>query len=185
MAVTNWQNMWVSSGSGGWQDIGNVFDSDDAYCTYTWSGEIGWKDSSIVVASSSKTGDNKARVAVFTTTDTVYLYGGASDMWGSSITLDDIKTNTYLEMRMQFRSSSDELLALTVVVEKTEWAAAGNSLPSDGVLTGIEFGLEIKTVEETAGTETIYIDHTKIRLHYESGTPTVGVKYPLPAFRRP
>jgi hypothetical protein len=44
-----------------------------------------------------------------------------------------------------------------------------------------DFGVAINVTAEY----TAYIDHIQIKVYYtESGTPTVGVKYPLPAFKR-
>lgn len=53
---------------------------------------------------------------------------------------------------------------------------------SDSDINDIDFGLSLQVYKKWSE---VYVDHIQIKVYYtESSTPTVGVKYPLPAFKR-
>jgi hypothetical protein len=132
----------------------------------------------IVKADGSIGSSDKSTNATLPSSDTYVFYGGSSDLWGETWSVSDI-------------NDTDFGVVISIYVDgggRTEYLKATNfglSVPAGATVDGIEVKIEQKQEADGDFFPYAYVDHIQIKVYYtESSTPTVGVKYPLPAFKR-
>lgn len=176
---------WVSPNgvsSVGWTNPTNIISSDNTYASYSDTGEFNWSDDTVkLYYSGSSIGTGKWGVIEnLSSTEVEYTYGGNNDLWGSSLTISDLENN-YLFVDVSFMA--DSLVTTPKISPSFDFTSF--EFPSGATLKGIEFVIECKAEQtDDAPTDTIYIDHCKIKVYYTESTPIIGTKYPLPAFKR-
>jgi hypothetical protein len=138
-----------------------------------------------LVKAGSIVGNNKASGSLSTSdTDTYTTFGGSSDLWGITLTPSDVNASNF-GVVIGFTGSGGDENYTTEYLKVTNF---GNSVPSESTINGIEVRFDAYVKEEQIGPlgrrATAEVDHIQIKVYYtESGTPTVGTKYPLPAFK--
>lgn len=172
----------------GWKSPGTVVDSDvvgtltwadpnyakvnDSNYAYVMTLTGGGTVSSIkIVKGGSISGNGKSDSSTITSTPTYYPYGTSTDLWGLSWTTSDINSSTFgVAISVTGSGGTSHYLKATNF---------GFSIPSGATIEGIVAEFELADNDFNT-----FLDHIRITIYYteSAGTPTVGVKYPLPAF---
>jgi hypothetical protein len=166
-------------GTVAWSNPSNAKASDDSYAVCSvldYFGSITDKVVKLVDETGSIVGDNNADTNTsWSHYDTTASYGGSDDLWNVTWTDTDINDSDF-GVVLQATVSND-----------SEYLKATNfdfSIPSGSTIDGIEVQIEKKFSDQALFNA--YVDHIQIKVYYtETGTPTVGTKYPLPTFKRP
>ena len=113
------------------------------------------------------TGDEKSTGA-FTTTDTVYAFGGATDLWGLALTPADVNGSTFGVAVSMIGDSYEITNDTSQYLKVTNF---GFAIPTNATINGVVVDVEGK---ETAagGVSDASIDHVQITVYY---TEVVGI----------
>jgi hypothetical protein len=174
-----------SIGSFGWTGYTNIYSSNNTYAYYSLSSDENYgfsaSDNAVRIVKGGVIGStDKSGISNWNSTDTVVYYGGPSDLWGESWSASDINSSNF-----GFAISALE----SYTFDETYYLKAtgfGFSIPSGATIDGIEVACEKHAIWDSGELKFyIRIDHIQIKVYYtEGGTPIIGVKYPLPAFKR-
>jgi hypothetical protein len=189
MSDTGWVSPGtvVSDGTIGdvaWSNPSNAKASDNSYSTVDPGGPDMFEDFAVkIVKSDGSIGStNKGGSNLIPSSDTYITYGGSSDLWSETWSASDINDSDF---GVVYSVSGGEGYY-------SEYLKATNfdfSIPTGSTIDGIEARVEHSyyysgmppPIERYCK-----VDHIQIKVYYtETGTPTVGTKYALPAFKRP
>lgn len=189
MAVTDWKSSGTvasddSFGTATWAYENNVKVEDnntaESSQLYSQSGtEVDGYISKLVI-DGSVAGDNLGEEAPISYSLGYKTLGGASQLWGNSLDATKINSSNF-----GFAISYiGDLLYGPYYTEYLKTSNYGFDIPSGATVEGVE--VMVKHFQEIVEYGAYpKVDHIQIRVYYtESTTPTVGVKYPLPAFKR-
>jgi len=185
---------WLSPGTAGeqnlsgaqvtWSNENNIKTSDNSYARAVEIAEYYWDDNVVkLVMGGTISGNDKSTIVDLGTTEITQTYGGSNDLWGETWSASDINSSTFG-------------VVLSYIAEsgyKTNYLKATNfgfNIPTGSTIDGLELSVELKSTwvdDESETTYAVDVDHIQIKVYYteSSGTPTVGTKYALPAFKRP
>jgi hypothetical protein len=138
-----------------------------------------------LVRGGSIVGDNKVGSTVLPDTDTdAYIsYGGSDDLWGTTLTPSDVNASTF-GVVVNFEGTNSEVTSYET--EYLKLTNFGASVPSGATIDGVEVRMDAYEKFYGGDTQTdANVDHIQIKVYYteSTGTPVIGEKYPLPAFR--
>jgi len=107
-----------------------------------------------------------------TTTNTVYIQGGDSNLWGQTLSPSGFNNDNF-HMRIKDEWDTEQ-----------DYYGFGFNIPTGAEINGLE--IKIKG-DYTLDGYWLRIDVIQAKVYYteSSETPIVGVKYPLPPFKRP
>jgi len=181
---------WVSPGTVvNDSSVGNIAWNNPTYAmsedgndsqAYLYSGNADVKEMYIRIVKGGSIGSTeKSTNAILTTSyPGIYVaYGGSTDLWGETWAASDINSSTFGVVYSCFV----ELTNYSQYLKATNFSF---NIPTGATINGIEAQIKQRNFNSfgVGGS----VDHIQIKVYYtESGTPTVGVKYPLPPFKRP
>lgn len=148
----------IGDGFLGWTNPLNVSASDNSYATvnpFSVPLEFDIRISKNAPAGTIA-GDNKSTGAGFPGTDAYTSYGGASDLWGQTWSVDDINASTFGPL---FRITGDFSTSRYLYT-----ANYGFSIPSGATIDGI-----LLEVEKGITGTTARVDHIRITVYYTEG----------------
>jgi hypothetical protein len=109
------------------------------------------------------------------------ILGSSSDTWGRSWTTSEINSNNFVSIL-----SGTDYYGETASNVACDWGAFGFDIPAGSTINGREVKLDSYCEHVFMADYDWFVDHIQIKVYYtETGTPTVGTKYALPAFKRP
>jgi len=170
-------------GAVAWSDPDNAKTSNNTYATgkynyHEWPYE---EYAQLVLADGSIGSTNKANTSseLSSYSETTITYGGSSDKWGETWSASDINDSDF---GFVFAFDDQYLPTISNYLKTTNF---GFAIPTGSVIDGIEVGVEYKQVNDGPISDNqIMVDNIAIKVYYTEGsTPTVGTKYPLPAFK--
>ena len=163
-----------------WSDENNIKSSNNSYARAVEIAEYYWDDNVVkLVKGGTISGNDKSTIVDLGTSEITQSYGGSDDLWGETWSVSDINSSSFGVVLSYIAESEYK----TNYLKATDF---GFSIPTGSTIDGIELEVELKStwVDDASGTTyAVDVDHVQIKVYYtEGGTPTVGVKYPLPAF---
>jgi len=186
MAVTDWKSPGTvasdsSFGTTTWDNVNNtkLEDGNTASNTYFYSasGDAVYGYIAKLVINNSVTGDNLGAEEAPPYSLTYESFGGSSQLWGNSLDSSKINGETF-GFVISYKN-----YGATTYTEYLKTTNYGFSVPVGATIDGVEVRVKHKATPLEYG-DYPEVDHIQIRVYYtESTTPTVGVRYPLPAFK--
>jgi hypothetical protein len=180
---------WVSPGTAGnnssigtvsWNnpDYIKVDDGSDSQSyLYNSNGDIVENSIKLIKGGSISGNDKSTGATLPPNNPTVVNYGGASDLWGNTLTAANVNSSDFgIGFSVKGNGVGDTSYYLTAT-------NFGLTIPTGSTIDGVEVRVEQKNFNSfgIGGS----VDYIQIKVYYtEGGTPTVGVKYPLPPFKR-
>jgi len=185
MANTDWVSPGTvvsdsTVGTVAWSNPSNAKASDDSYAEFLVFGGGYCKDTAVkIVKSDGSVGStNKANTEDdWPASDTYESYGASDDLWGETWSASDINDSDFGVVLQ----AEQEAMA-TMYSEYLKATNLGFDIPEGSTIDGIEARVERNhNVAGSLGR----VDHIQIKVYYteSTGTPVIGQKYPLPAFR--
>ena len=173
-----------SVGTDAWSNPTNARASDNTYAITKRDGYgFSYEEAIKIVKSNGTIGSsNKSTGARLPLTEQYISYGGSSDLWGETWSYTDINDSDFgVVFQVENRNFAD--ITYSNYLKATNF---GFNIPSGATIEGLEVQIEQWLNDHyDSHNNTAEVDHIRIKVYYtESGTPTVGVKYPLPAFKR-
>lgn len=169
MAVTDWKSPTSNAtvGTGSWLNPTNAYTENGSFAQgeYSSTGAVRFSMSFNGGTSFAVTGQSQA----LTTTNTTYTQGDSSDLWSQSLSPSSFNSNSfYIRIKDEWNLEHD-------------FYGFGCDIPASAKIDGLE--IKIRGLYNTSN-GFLEVDHIQMRVYYTESTPTVGVKYPLPAFKR-
>jgi hypothetical protein len=156
-----------SFGTTDWSDVDKAKASDNDYATNTLAmGIFPFDERARIVKSDGNIGSTeKATQTNITTTDTYYIYGGSSDLWGETWTAEDINDSDFGFVISYLKGDHPmDGYIFTKYIKATNF---GFDIPTDSTIDGI-----IAEVESSYSgvTKLINVDHIRIKVYYTEPT---------------
>jgi hypothetical protein len=181
--------VYGSVGTIAWSNPSYARSSDDNYASFGSFDYYTVVDNAIKIVKSdgsigsTNKADTETRWGIGV--DTTIYYGDSTDLWGETWSASDINDSDFgVVISGLLQDVGDSI--------DSEYLKATNfgfNIPTGSTIEGIEIKAEKQENTDSYGGEGVsgYVDHIQIKVYYteSTGTPTVGVKYPLPAFKRP
>lgn len=169
-------------GSVAWSNPSNATSSNDSYATVDPGGADQFQDYQVkIVKSDGSIGStNKGGSNIIPLSDTYITYGGSEDLWSEAWSVSDINDSDFGVVYSV--AGGDNYYS-----EYLKATSFGFEIPTGSTIDGIEVRVE-HSYYSSMNPPSRYckVDHVQIKVCYTEGgeTPTIGVKYPLPAFKK-
>lgn len=173
-------------GGEAWSNPSNATSSDNSYAVVTF--DIDQPSDGVVYIVKDGVlveGEELYLESLVPSTDTYKTVGDSDELWGETWSASDINDSGF-----GTAYAADTTLQFSEFLKATNF---GFDIPTGATIDGIEVRVERKYTQEGGSDDPpsppthvlVNVDHIQIKVYYtESGdTPTVGVKYPLPAFK--
>ena len=183
----------------GWVSPGTVV-SDSSVGTVAWSDPNNVKVDDFSWSNASYTGESSADSEYLKTTNFGFTIPVGFIIKGIEIEVKKERgTNTVNDVIAKIVKSDGSIGGSNKAKTSTDWSISGvtHTYGGDSDLWGetwsvndindVDFGFVIsaRIYDEESKGNYASVNYIKIKVYYtEGGTPTVGVKYPLPAFKR-
>lgn len=158
------------SGGTNWQNPTNAAAEDASFATApsvsatsSYGSVSGLVDHTVrLFKAGSAAGTSQAdTVTEWPTTEAYKTYGGASSLWGTTLTYTDVNNTGFgvgiIAADTRFNDPQTDYLLATNF---------GFSLPPEATINGIEVGIKRKGDAVSASPGTAYIDHIRMTVHY-------------------